>query len=114
MRSLRWAVAFVVAAGAGAIAAACGSGSGNNFGSSGGKDAGPGDAPADVTIQSDAGSDSPTLSDGNLNQSHDDFPNPVIDNGAPANASQLFQATDQGTDGPCVYEPEMGSLFPNN
>jgi hypothetical protein len=45
---------------------------------------------------------------------HNDFANPVIDTGAPANAPALFGATDQGSTGPCMYEPEPGSLFPNN
>ncbi len=37
-----------------------------------------------------------------------------MDVGAPANAPALFAAADVGTGGPCVYEPEMGALFPNN
>src|SRR5579859_6379817 len=114
MSSLRWTVAFGAAVIAGAIAAACGSGSPNNFGS-GGKDASTGsDAPSDVATQPEAGGDSPSLGDGGLPTGHDDFPNPIIDSNAPPNAATLFQATDQGTDGPCVYEPEMGALFPNN
>ena len=43
-----------------------------------------------------------------------DFANPILDVGVPANSAALFSATDVGTSGPCVYEPEMGALFPNN
>ncbi len=45
---------------------------------------------------------------------HDDFAAPVLDMGAPANAATLFAAADVGTDGPCMYEPQSGALFPNN
>lgn len=44
----------------------------------------------------------------------DDFPNPVLDTGVPTNAPTLFGGPDVGTTGPCLYEPEIGSLFPNN
>jgi hypothetical protein len=43
-----------------------------------------------------------------------DFASPILDKGAPTNAAALFSAPDVGTGGPCVYEPEMGALFPNN
>ena len=43
-----------------------------------------------------------------------DFTAPVIDTGAPANSAALFGAADVGSDGPCMYEPESGSLFPSN
>jgi hypothetical protein len=45
---------------------------------------------------------------------NNDFTAPVIDTGAPANAPALFAAADVAGTGPCVYEPESGSLFPNN
>jgi hypothetical protein len=45
---------------------------------------------------------------------HNDFANPVVDTGAPANAAELFAAADVGAMGPCMYEPESGTLFPNN
>src|SRR5262245_27182437 len=44
----------------------------------------------------------------------DDFPAPVLDNGAPNAAPTLFGQPDKGSGGPCLYEPELGSLFPNN
>jgi hypothetical protein len=49
----------------------------------------------------------------------DDFKQPVLDTGAPSNAPQLFAASDAdgggaAAGGPCLYEPELGSLFPNN
>jgi hypothetical protein len=43
-----------------------------------------------------------------------DFANPILDVGVPANAASLFSAADVGTVGPCMYEPEPGALFPNN
>jgi hypothetical protein len=43
-----------------------------------------------------------------------DFGSPVLGAGVLASAPALFAAPDVGTDGPCVYEPEMGALFPNN
>lgn len=43
-----------------------------------------------------------------------DFANPILDTGTPANAAALFSAADVGTQGPCLYEPEPGALFPNN
>src|SRR5262245_61148281 len=44
-----------------------------------------------------------------------DFPaNPMIDPGVPANAPALFAPQGDPTGGPCLLEPEMGSLFPRN
>ena len=46
-----------------------------------------------------------------------DFPAaPVIDGAAPAGAPQIFGAPSSGgaTGGPCLVEPEIGALFPNN
>jgi len=44
-----------------------------------------------------------------------DFPStPIFDNGAPQNAPQLFQPAGSSSGGPCLSEPEIGSLFPNN
>src|SRR5262252_4663803 len=50
---------------------------------------------------------------GNIPQ-QDDFQKPVLDSGAPANSSSLFGAVGQPSGGPCLFEPEIGSLFPNN
>src|SRR5579859_7776676 len=54
--------------------------------------------------------DAPVLTGGNGN----DFTSPVLDVGVPPTTPRLFAAADQGMTGPCLYEPEMGSLFPNN
>ena len=43
-----------------------------------------------------------------------DFTAPVIDTGVPTDAPMLFAAADVGTDGPCMYEPQSGALFPDN
>jgi hypothetical protein len=46
-----------------------------------------------------------------------DFPaTPVIDTGAPADSGMLFgdPASGAATGGPCMIEPEIGTLFPNN
>lgn len=48
---------------------------------------------------------------------YDDFPaDPILDPGAPANAADLFGAPGTGspTGGPCLAEPEIGTLFPRN
>jgi len=43
-----------------------------------------------------------------------DFPaDPILDTGAPSNAASQFSGSPSGT-GPCVVEPEDGSLFPYN
>ncbi len=44
----------------------------------------------------------------------DDFKDPIIDTGAPSNAPALFSSPGQSAGGPCLYEPQIGSLFPNN
>jgi len=44
-----------------------------------------------------------------------DFPAaPIVEAGAPANAPDLFQDPGTPTGGPCLVEPEIGALFPNN
>lgn len=49
---------------------------------------------------------------------YEDFPkDPVIDGTTPANAAELFANGGAGTDsgsGPCLLEPEIGSLVPQN
>src|SRR5450755_41887 len=53
---------------------------------------------------------------------YSDFPpNPIIDDpdggtGAPSNSDMLFGPDDAGASsgGPCLVEPEVGSLYPNN
>ena len=65
---------------------------------------------SDVTL----GNDAPPADVGPVVR--DDFPTPILDTGAPPNAGQLFgrDAGGQSAGGPCLYEPELGSLFPNN
>jgi hypothetical protein len=46
-----------------------------------------------------------------------DFPaTPIIDTGAPSNGDTLFgnAGTGSATGGPCIYEPEIGTLYPQN
>ena len=44
-----------------------------------------------------------------------DFPaGPIIDTGAPANSGTLFGGQGAGSGGPCLIEPEPGTLFPRN
>jgi hypothetical protein len=44
-----------------------------------------------------------------------DFPaDPVVDSGAPPNAATLFGNLGGGSGGPCLLEPAIGALFPNN
>jgi mono/diheme cytochrome c family protein len=54
---------------------------------------------------------------------HDDFKAPIFADGATANAPQVFGQADvtadagdggASTGGPCLYEPEIGTLFPSN
>lgn len=44
----------------------------------------------------------------------DDFKDPVFDDGVPSSAPDVFAKADVASTGPCLYEPEMGSLFPTN
>lgn len=50
--------------------------------------------------------------DSGTEQNH--FEKPILLAGVPDNAPDLFAAADQGAGGPCLYEPELGSLFPVN
>jgi hypothetical protein len=106
MRTGRWLLVFAAIV----VAAACGSGSGNGTFAPPQPD---GSAPlSDGSLSNDAPSltnDAPSLP-----TTRDDFHDPILDTGVPAGAPQLFGAPDLGSGGPCVYEPEMGSLFPNN
>jgi hypothetical protein len=44
-----------------------------------------------------------------------DFPaTPIIDSGAPANAPALFAGAGAPSGGPCLIEPQIGTLFPRN
>jgi len=46
---------------------------------------------------------------------HDDFKEPIFADGAPASAVQVFAKPDATAGaGPCLFEPELGSLFPTN
>jgi hypothetical protein len=66
--------------------------------------AGPGDAAADASPDAFAGP-------------YPDFPaTPIIDPSAPSGAGGLFggAGTGSATGGPCMYEPEVGTLYPQN
>jgi hypothetical protein len=108
--------ALITVALSAAASQACGSKNDlSGFAPTGGDDA---SAPADGSSSSSGSSsggvgEASLFSDSALGNG-DDFPNPIIDSGAPASAPTLFGVPDQGTTGPCMYEPEMGSLFPNN
>jgi hypothetical protein len=44
-----------------------------------------------------------------------DFPpDPIFDNGVPASVAGMFSGSPPGGSGPCIMEPEDGTLFPNN
>lgn len=73
-----------------------------------------------VLGQDDAGDDAGSAVDA-APVVHDDFKDPIFADGAPPNAPEAFAkpdvtATADGgaAAGPCLYEPEIGSLFPNN
>ncbi|HLM72579.1 MAG TPA: hypothetical protein VK459_07805 [Polyangiaceae bacterium] len=51
---------------------------------------------------------------GDASSEQDHFSKPILLPGVPDNAPDLFAAPDQGAGGPCLYEPELGSLFPVN
>lgn len=110
MRTSFASVALVLPLALAALAPACGSSDdGSHFSDDAGIDV---DLPDEGcgTCGFDAGPDVPTV--------RNDFPNPVIDPGAPAGSPGLFNgdagAVDAGAAGPCLYEPEIGTLFPNN
>lgn len=44
----------------------------------------------------------------------DDFALPVLDVDVPGNAPTLFDGKDTASTGPCLHEPELGSLIPRN
>jgi hypothetical protein len=88
------------------VAAACGSGDKSTFDSTT-----PHDDAGSVTQD---GSPSLTNDSPSIGGPRDDFHNPILDTGVPSNAPTLFGAPDTGTGGPCLYEPEIGSLFPSN
>jgi hypothetical protein len=71
------------------------------------------DASVDGSIDASLDASSDVATD--VSTIRDDFPTPIFDTGAPMNAPGLF-GTDAGgaMGGPCLFEPEMGSLFPTN
>ncbi len=91
--------AIACAIGVALAQAACGSSDDSTF-QPGGPDGGGDDA-----ISGD---------DGAVAQPANDFPDPVLDTGAPANSAQLFAGANVAGTGVCLFEPEMGSLFPSN
>jgi hypothetical protein len=74
-------------------------------------DDGPGaaDGSAPPLIGGDPGTLTPTCNP------CEDFPAaPIFADGAPSNAAEIFGATAASAAGPCVLEPEPGTLFPSN
>jgi hypothetical protein len=118
MKPLRqnWVVGTAVAAAVvAAVLPSCGSGAPS---STFGPDAGM----LETSAPNDAeGKDVPNLLHDTGPVIRNDFPNPIYDTGAPASSGSIFAGSDVdgGTDaggsaGPCLFEPEIGSLFPNN
>jgi hypothetical protein len=71
----------------------------------------------DATSKDVSGMDVPNLNAETGPSIRNDFPDPVYDTGAPKSSGSIFSMAnvDGGAgSGPCLYEPEMGSLFPNN
>ncbi len=112
---LGWVAGVMVTAAAIASFAGCGSDdSGSTFPDGG--DASDGSITSDVTVPDD----SPSFPDSN-NGPFNDFPKaPIIEapdggQGAPGNSPTLFGDPDAGASGgPCLIEPEVGSLYPKN
>jgi len=101
--------AAAIAASAGAAASGCGSDNGGSTFDSGTDDGGGGGSGNDAPYVDDA----PTIApDGPYN----DFPkDPIIDGQSPASSGTLFGgATAASGGGPCLLEPEIGSMFPKN
>jgi hypothetical protein len=115
-----WILLAAIALGATAAVPACGSGSGDGGGGAGLG----GDAAADgaATGATDAGDEAVAIAlpDAPLNAGpYSDFPTPVIDatgTAPPASAPGDFGAPGSGaaSGGPCLYEPEVGTLYPKN
>lgn len=89
-----WALLLAVAVGGASAALSCGTAGG----------------PSEFDVGGDAATQPPTEAGPIF---HDDFSKPIFADGATPNAPKVFAST--STDGgPCLFEPEMGSLFPTN
>jgi hypothetical protein len=99
------------------VAAACGGGhnGGSGFGASAGTG---GNASASSSGSGSGGGLLLTDSgpDGPLGPANDFPTTPIVDMSAPANAPMLFGPAGSGnpSGGPCLYEPEPDTLYPNN
>lgn len=63
------------------------------------------DSTSEISIEEDTAPPGPA----------DDFPAaPILDGSAPKSAASLFAAAGTPSGGPCVAEPQVGSLFPRN
>ena len=102
----------------GLVLAACSASSGNSFNGGRGADGGLLGGDGSVPILGGGGSsgggspDVPVQPTGPVT----DFPQPVIDGTAPANAATLFGPPSQGatSGGPCLVEPESDVVYPQN
>ncbi|HEY8038531.1 MAG TPA: hypothetical protein VIF15_02005 [Polyangiaceae bacterium] len=122
MRSIRTARSLLLLGSplALAVASACGSGNGNGSAFDGGT-SGDSSQPSDDS-GGDDGSCLLCADTGDGNIIWNDFPPQPIDDGpdggapAPAGSGSLFGGPGQGAQsgGPCLIEPEVGSLYPKN
>lgn len=86
-------------------------GGGDSAGSTGSTPSGSGGAGGSGTAGA-TGTGGDLFGDSGTEQNH--FAAPILEPGVPDNAPQLFAVPDTGQGGPCLYEPELGSLFPVN
>ncbi|NUP12531.1 MAG: hypothetical protein HOW73_41330 [Polyangiaceae bacterium] len=110
LRVCLFGVAFVAACGdSEGTGASAGSSSGGSSSTSGGS--GPGGS-----TQDGGGGSTGTFNAGGADAGPVFPEEPIVEAGAPANASELFGDPGSGapTGGPCLYEPELGALLPKN
>ncbi|AKT36885.1 TolB family protein [Chondromyces crocatus] len=94
--------------------AACGSGNSSSSGDPGGTGTNTGGA-GGAGAGSGTGTGGDLLSGVGGTSFVPAFPkDPVVEDSAPANAPELFADPGENAGGPCLFEPEVGSLFPRN
>jgi hypothetical protein len=105
-RALRWFGVAALALGCAGVKQTDGTGSGGSGGS-----------PFHFGMGGTGGSTLPIMAPPPPCDPCTDFPAaPIVDGTAPAGAAQIFGAPSSGSasGGPCLVEPEIGALFPNN